>query len=121
MIDDIDEKPHTVFFEMEKNKGEKVVLAAMSFNGYEGLDLRLNWRKANGAFGLTRKGIRLRPEQWRELIPEIKKAIDIMEQTAKPVVAIPKVRPQRKSHKERVPRVPKPVLWKGRDGKLFAI
>ena len=121
MIDNIDEKPHTIFFEMEKNKGEKVVLSEMHFNVYTGLDLRLNWRKANGAFGLTRKGIRLNPSQWRELLPEIERAIFAMEGIVKPTVDAPKVKPQRKAPKEKAPRSPKPVYLKCRDGKLFAI
>ena len=121
MIENIDEKPHTVFFELEKNKGEKVVLSEMSFNGHIGLDCRVNWKKANGEFGLTKRGLRLRPEQWRELLPEIERAIVAMESVVKPAIDPPKVRPQRKEHKSKSPRSPQPVYLKCWDGKLFAI
>ena len=70
-----------IFFEMDKSPagGEVVVVSQATFNNHTGLDVRCHYRRKDKTFNRSKKGLRLSPEGWKTLIPEIQKAITVME------------------------------------------
>jgi hypothetical protein len=71
---------NTIFFEMPKSPagGEVVVVSQATFNGFTGLDLRAHYRRKDGTYNRSRKGIRLDPKIWEALVPYIQLAIAAM-------------------------------------------
>ena len=69
-----------IFFEMDKSpaRGEVVVVSQATFNGHTGLDVRAHYRRKDGSYNRSRKGIRLTPEIWLKLTPQIETAARLM-------------------------------------------
>jgi hypothetical protein len=70
-----------ILFETPKNPsgGEVVLLSICEFNSTKGIDCRAHYRKKDGTYSISRKGIRLSPAVWKTLLPEISKAVAAME------------------------------------------
>ena len=77
----IEDTEPIVLFEVHKNPsgGEVVQISIAEFNGHCGLDVRAYYRRKDGSYSRSRKGIRLNPYTWNILLPEIAKAVATME------------------------------------------
>jgi hypothetical protein len=82
-MNEIEETPEEsiIFFDTPKSEkgGEWVLVSKQTFNGFVGLDVRAFYRRKDGTYSRSRKGLRLDPKVWKILIPEIQKAIAAME------------------------------------------
>lgn len=62
--------------EVRKNATETIRIEATIYNDRDLLDVRVWYSDVTGEAKPTRKGLTLRPETWRELLPLIEEALD---------------------------------------------
>jgi len=63
---------------IRKNSSETIRVRPVTFNGRQLLDVRAHVETATGEAAPTRKGLTLRAETWRELLPAIAAALEGM-------------------------------------------
>jgi hypothetical protein len=83
--------------ELKKSAGEKVVLQFTEFKGKKLIDIRIFYADDDGSWKPTRKGMSL----LRELIPELKKAVDLAAAEYKKGLPSPEAKGE--SQEEKVP------------------
>ena len=62
-------------FVVRKNAGEVIRIEAKRYEGTDLVDVRVWYEAADGEVKPTRKGLSLRPETWREVLPAVEAAL----------------------------------------------
>ncbi len=64
-------------FEIEKNKGERIVITPTEFKGHSLIDCRVHFKGAEGDWHPTKRGLTMLPKHWRQILPELTRLLDV--------------------------------------------